>query len=334
MECHAMLWIKKGNGLVQIDFKAYDTLEDKIIYLSPGQYIRFLTGTFEVWAKEFSPETILHTEDARVLFKHLVSYGHIENSASINKFFSASPVLGGDDALLHRSVKGWFQLNPFHAGREEYKALFDFGDRLDEELADKKKFSLQKFKTDKTPAATNRLLNKFLGFSLKKILQKRLMLEAQRELAFSDTPVKQLAFQLGYNDAAYFNRFFTANNGVSPLEFRKAFNYDIPDSFMQNLRELIGQFHKTEHSTAFYADKMHMSIKTLIRKTNEKFFSTAGRLIRNELYNSAKDLLHQGIPVNEVADELGFKEPNHFSAFFKSVSKQTPSSFRSKKCNE
>lgn len=334
MQRHTMLWIKKGNGLVQIDFKAYDTLEDKIIYLSPGQYIRFLTGTFEVWIKEFSPETILHTEDTRVLFKHLVSYGHIENSASINRFFSVSSVPGGDDALLHQSVKDWFQLNPFHTDREEYKALFDFRDRLDEELADKKKFSAQKFQTDKTPAATNRLLNKLLGFSLKKILQKRLLLEAQRELAFSDKPVKQLAFQLGFNDVAYFNRFFTANNGVTPLKFRRTFNYDIPDSFIQNLEELIGQFHKTEHSSSFYANKMHMSIKTLIRKTNEKFSGTVGRLIRKELYKSAKELLRQDIPVNEVADELGFKEPNHFSAFFKAVSKQTPTAFRIKKCKK
>jgi hypothetical protein len=103
------------------------------------------------------------------------------------------------------------------------------------------------------------------------MLQKRLLLQAQWELAFSDKSVKQIAGQLGYNDPAYFNRYFSVQLQTSPLEFRKEFDYTVTDTFVQNLLQLIGQYHKTEHSTSFYADKMFMSIKTLIVKCRKSF---------------------------------------------------------------
>jgi hypothetical protein len=139
MQRYAMLWIKKGNGLLQIDFKAYDTLEDKIIYLSPGQYIRFLTGTFEIWIKEFSSDTIIQTAEARVLFKHLISFGYIDNSQTIQQLFSAAPVLCGDESLLHQCVENWFLLNPFNARKEEYRIIFNLQDELDEQQVTAKK---------------------------------------------------------------------------------------------------------------------------------------------------------------------------------------------------
>ena len=315
--------------MAQIDFATYDNLENKIIYLSPGQYIKFLFGNFEIWRKKITSEIVGHTPESRVLFKHLVSIGHIDDyDTFVHTFFSShSSQSCNDSELLNQSVKSWFQLNPFHAKKEEYRLIFNFRDRLDEQLTDTKIFSEKKFNAVETNRESAALLNKKLRLSLKRIVQRRLLLEAQRQLVFSDKSVKQVAGQLGYDDPAYFNRFFSLKYNASPLEFRKTFNYSMPDSFVQNLEELIRQYHKTEHSVSFYAGKLHMSIQTLARKTNEKFSTSVGRLIRRELFSSAKTLLQQGMPVHEAAWELGFKEPNHFSAFFKSVSGITPTAF-------
>ncbi|QHE84407.1 AraC family transcriptional regulator [Hydrogenophaga sp. BPS33] len=52
------------------------------------------------------------------------------------------------------------------------------------------------------------------------ILHERLMLEARRLLAYSSMPVTEVALQLGYDDAAYFSKFFNRSVGHTPSEYR------------------------------------------------------------------------------------------------------------------
>jgi len=44
--------------------------------------------------------------------------------------------------------------------------------------------------------------------------------EARRHLVFTAMSVKQIAFELGFSDPAYFSRFFTRETGISPKEYR------------------------------------------------------------------------------------------------------------------
>ncbi len=53
-----------------------------------------------------------------------------------------------------------------------------------------------------------------------KIIQERIMLEARRLVRYSDMSVKEIAFELGFEDLQTFSRFFKAQEGVSPSEFR------------------------------------------------------------------------------------------------------------------
>lgn len=46
------------------------------------------------------------------------------------------------------------------------------------------------------------------------------MLEAKRLLLFTDKQAQEIAFELGYDDPAYFSRLFKKYIGVSPLDFR------------------------------------------------------------------------------------------------------------------
>lgn len=52
------------------------------------------------------------------------------------------------------------------------------------------------------------------------ILHERLMLEARRLLAYSSMPVAEVAQQLGYDDAAYFSKFFSRCVGNTPSDYR------------------------------------------------------------------------------------------------------------------
>jgi len=52
-------------------------------------------------------------------------------------------------------------------------------------------------------------------------IKNRIILEAKRQLIYSDDSVKQIAYDLGFNDPAYFTRFFTKSTQKSPLQFKK-----------------------------------------------------------------------------------------------------------------
>lgn len=52
------------------------------------------------------------------------------------------------------------------------------------------------------------------------LLHERRLLEARRLLAYSQLPISQIAHHLGYDDPAYFSRFFQRRVGVSPSGYR------------------------------------------------------------------------------------------------------------------
>ena len=71
-----------------------------------------------------------------------------------------------------------------------------------------------------TPTQLNRACQQVLGHNALGVLHARLLLEAQRELAYTTMSVKQIAFGLGFADAAYFTRFFQRVTGRSPSAWR------------------------------------------------------------------------------------------------------------------
>lgn len=58
------------------------------------------------------------------------------------------------------------------------------------------------------------------GQSALQMLHERLMLEARRLLAYTPMPVAEVAANLGYDDAAYFSKFFSRQVGNTPSEYR------------------------------------------------------------------------------------------------------------------
>lgn len=71
-----------------------------------------------------------------------------------------------------------------------------------------------------TPTQLNRVCQRVLGCNALAVLHARLLLEAQRELAFTGLSIKQIAAGLGFADAAYFTRFFERHAKATPSQWR------------------------------------------------------------------------------------------------------------------
>ncbi|MBU2333340.1 MAG: helix-turn-helix domain-containing protein [Gammaproteobacteria bacterium] len=74
-----------------------------------------------------------------------------------------------------------------------------------------------------TPATLGRATREGLGESPTAIINERVVREAQRQLAYTTLDIQQIARDLGFDDAAYFSRFFRKQTGLKPSEFRSAF---------------------------------------------------------------------------------------------------------------
>lgn len=72
--------------------------------------------------------------------------------------------------------------------------------------------------------APKTLTHKFKSLNLdspNQFIINRILLEAKRLLFYTDKPVKEIAYDLGYEDPAYFNRLFTNKTGSTPAHFKK-----------------------------------------------------------------------------------------------------------------
>ena len=67
----------------------------------------------------------------------------------------------------------------------------------------------------------NECVKNTTGNSVSYQIQQRIILEAKCLLYYSDKSVKEISFELGYDDYPYFSRLFTKVAGITALDFRK-----------------------------------------------------------------------------------------------------------------
>jgi AraC-like DNA-binding protein len=72
-----------------------------------------------------------------------------------------------------------------------------------------------------TPDHLNDVIKQQSGKTVLMHIHERIMVEAKRSLLHTEFSVKEIADQLGFADAAYFNRFFKRMLGVTPVLYRE-----------------------------------------------------------------------------------------------------------------
>ena len=71
-----------------------------------------------------------------------------------------------------------------------------------------------------TAKRINEITRNALGKTVAQLLNDRIVLQAKRDLHFTSRSIKEIAHGLGYEDPAYFSRFFKRHAGMTPREFR------------------------------------------------------------------------------------------------------------------
>jgi AraC-like DNA-binding protein len=66
----------------------------------------------------------------------------------------------------------------------------------------------------------NKSLRRQLGCSANALVQFRILLEAKNQLVFSNSPIKAIAYELGFTELANFHNFFRKNTSLTPNQYR------------------------------------------------------------------------------------------------------------------
>ncbi len=76
-----------------------------------------------------------------------------------------------------------------------------------------------------SPNALAKITKAHFNKTLTNLIAERIIIEAKRELYLTNKSVKEVAYELGYEDEYYFSRFFKKNVNISPQAYRETVGF-------------------------------------------------------------------------------------------------------------
>ena len=243
---YEIIWITEGSGTHIIDFNSYPFHGPCLFLLQPSHIHQIMKdGPTKGFVLKFNESLFSAESGAENL---LLKYGIFDN-------ISVQPVLQLDqeavlllDDLMHKMLQEYknaselstviissylkifllqvYKLKDSH--REELQAAPEprylifraFKMMLEQQYRQQHAVQHYAAALAITPRALNEITHKYAGKTVSNLIKERLVLEAKRLLHHGKLSVKEIAGELGFEDAAYFTRFFSKNEGVSPQHFR------------------------------------------------------------------------------------------------------------------
>lgn len=203
-------------------FRFTRNIDGVVVTLVAQHVAALLKATPELLARFATPQAVrLPTHAARAIASTIERLVEEFNGAAAWRLAAIEASLAL--ALVHigRALAGGVDAGQRSGNRalthvQRFRALVDQSFRTEREIA------FYAAKLGITPTQLNRVCRQVLGQSALGVVQKRLLVEAKRDLAYTVLSVKEIALGLGFGDAAYFTRFFTQHAGRAPSEFRLA----------------------------------------------------------------------------------------------------------------
>jgi YesN/AraC family two-component response regulator len=103
----------------------------------------------------------------------------------------------------------------------EIELVKSFMELLDRHFREKKMVADYASLLFVTPNYLNGIIKKNTAFSAGYLIRQRVVLEAKRMCRYSDSGMKEIAYDLGFVDSSHFSKFFKAVSGMNFSDFKK-----------------------------------------------------------------------------------------------------------------
>lgn len=119
-----------------------------------------------------------------------------------------------------RIRKEQFQEHHLQVGPQQQQ-LLRFKQLLNEQFSSKHEVQDYAEQLRITPRQLNALCKQFLDKQASQVIKDRILLETKRLITINTLSIKEIGYKLGFEDSAYFSRFFKQGTGMTAQEFKK-----------------------------------------------------------------------------------------------------------------
>ena len=242
---YTVILVEKAEGSHLVDSQTYEFRPMEVYFISPGQVHQVaLSAPPKGWALTFSRDFLVENN---------ISESFISN-INLFKGFGDTPPLKLDEITFDRLVRILGEMESCMPDGLTYReralgALLQLfliycnnssslnSSQLDEEnpgvciLRDFKRMveshysewhKVQEYAEaiHITSKHLSQTVKNITGKSAKELIQDRLVLEAKRLLLHTNSPVKEVAYTLGFEEPLHFSGFFKRNVGISPSDYK------------------------------------------------------------------------------------------------------------------
>ena len=243
---YQIIWIQEGKATYEVDFNLINLTRNSLLFIPKngvnlfdkndiyeGRIIAFTDNFF---CKEQEDMNFLNTT---ILFHDLYEISHI-NSEPSNEIFSElfefmyKEYNSSNDKFHYDILRNYLHLFLLQSEREKRKQGFKeikpgadlsylmlFKEVLEKRF--KKYRSINRYASELSIPVNrlNKASFQTIGKSPKQLIDERILLEAKRLLAHSTLSIKEIAFELGFDEPTNFIKYFRKHNHITPAEFRQ-----------------------------------------------------------------------------------------------------------------
>lgn len=249
---YSLIWITEGRGKLKTNFSEYEFKENSLFSFTPYQPFMFSSNLVKGIAIYFHSDFFcIHKHQTEVTCN-----GVLFNNIYQTPFFVVDETLQNTLNNVIGQIKSEMQ-NP---GLAQYELLISYmkifliaasrskAEQQPESVPSPKgttepvilqnlKEAIEKdFKSKHTakdyadllnisPNALAKITKKYFNKTLTDLIAERIIIEAKRELYLTNKSIKEVAYELGYDDEYYFNRFFKKNVSIPPQLYRETVGF-------------------------------------------------------------------------------------------------------------
>lgn len=244
---YSIFWVESGEAIHATDYVEYSLKADTILFVPPGlkhrMYIdQSVNGIYILFNEEFiryNRMNYVPLKDYRLFnnpdFKSLITV-----SSDKQKKLSDITSLIFDELKTPDDYSRDIVLNLLHLFLLESRRIFDhqypasvsepeltpdttiikFKQLIEDHFVTQKNVSSYAEMLNMNPSCLNELSKRTTGITAGELIRNRVIDETKKLLYSSSISGKEIAFQLGFDDPAYFSRFFRKYTGLTLKEFR------------------------------------------------------------------------------------------------------------------
>jgi len=249
---YSLIWVKEGSGKLKTNFSEYRFEENTLFSFAPYQPFMLSSALVKGVAIYFHSDFFcIHKHQTEVTCN-----GVLFNNIYQTPFFQVDETLEGTLDKVIEQIKAEIQRPglaqyellislmkiflisasrtkaqqqpdsiPSTTGAKEPVMLQNLKEAIEKDFRSKHTPQDYAIQLNISPNALAKITKAHFNKTLTNLIAERIIIEAKRELYLTNKSVKEVAYELGYEDEYYFSRFFKKNVNISPQAYRETVGF-------------------------------------------------------------------------------------------------------------